>query len=198
MTDPRHRTRQSRGHLSLLSPLHSLLSSGRSGLFGPPLCGGSAPATPPLLQHAWPPMRRDASIFLIDRVPPNRSRIIDPSRANRSPTANPITIQYPRQQSRESGFSILQILIQTRSAPLNVGAPLVGALVRATTPFSPSAPHPHVGAPLVGALVRATTAFHPPPVAAPLVGALVRATTPRPPSQRRGTPCGCTRTHTPD
>ena len=28
--------------------------SGRSGLFGPPLCGGSAPATPPLLQHASP------------------------------------------------------------------------------------------------------------------------------------------------
>ncbi len=34
-----------------LSPLHSLLAFGRSGLFGPPLCGGSAPATPPLLQH---------------------------------------------------------------------------------------------------------------------------------------------------
>ena len=28
----------------------SLLAFGRSGLFGPPLCGGSAPATPPLLQ----------------------------------------------------------------------------------------------------------------------------------------------------
>ena len=34
---------------SLLSPLHSLLAFGRSGLVGPPLCGGSAPATPPLL-----------------------------------------------------------------------------------------------------------------------------------------------------
>ena len=34
---------------SLLTPLHSLLAFGRSGLFGPPLCGGSAPATPPLL-----------------------------------------------------------------------------------------------------------------------------------------------------
>ena len=38
---------------SLLTPLPSLLAFGRSGLFGPPLCGGSAPATPPLLQHAW-------------------------------------------------------------------------------------------------------------------------------------------------
>ena len=34
----------------LLSSLYSLLAFGRSGLFGPPLCGGSAPATPPLLQ----------------------------------------------------------------------------------------------------------------------------------------------------
>ena len=34
-----------------LSPLHSPLVFGRSGLVGPPLCGGSAPATPPLLQH---------------------------------------------------------------------------------------------------------------------------------------------------
>ena len=32
---------------SLLTPLPSLLAFGRSGLFGPPLCGGSAPATPP-------------------------------------------------------------------------------------------------------------------------------------------------------
>ena len=38
--------------VSLLTPLPSLLAFGRSGLFGPPLCGGSAPATPPLLQHA--------------------------------------------------------------------------------------------------------------------------------------------------
>ena len=40
---------------AVLSPHSSSLSprfSGRSGLFGPPLCGGSAPATPPLLQHA--------------------------------------------------------------------------------------------------------------------------------------------------
>ena len=35
---------------SLLTSLYSLLAFGRSGLFGPPLCGGSAPATPPLLQ----------------------------------------------------------------------------------------------------------------------------------------------------
>jgi len=55
----RYRTRRAK---SLLSPLlskpithHSVLSLatnhcsyGRSGLFGPPLCGGSAPATPPL------------------------------------------------------------------------------------------------------------------------------------------------------
>ena len=33
--------------LFFLSPLHSLFAFGRSGLFGPPLCGGSAPATPP-------------------------------------------------------------------------------------------------------------------------------------------------------
>ena len=38
---------QRKRQFSLLTPLHSLLAFGRSGLFGPPLCGGSAPATPP-------------------------------------------------------------------------------------------------------------------------------------------------------
>ena len=45
---------QTKRRRSLLTPLLSLLAFGRSGLFGPPLCGGSAPATPPLLQHASP------------------------------------------------------------------------------------------------------------------------------------------------
>ena len=45
----------SRGNSGSLSSLLFTLSSflGRSGLFGPPLCGGSAPATPPL-NHAVP------------------------------------------------------------------------------------------------------------------------------------------------
>jgi len=38
---------QKKRQFSLLTPLHSLLAL----LGGPPLCGGSAPATPPLLQH---------------------------------------------------------------------------------------------------------------------------------------------------
>ncbi len=40
-------------------------SSGRSGLFGPPLCGGSAPATPPLLQP--PPHRVCGNMTLATR-----------------------------------------------------------------------------------------------------------------------------------
>ena len=39
---------------SLLTSLYSLLAFGRSGLFGPPLCGGSAPATPPPKTPAAP------------------------------------------------------------------------------------------------------------------------------------------------
>ena len=46
-TCPRSDLRQRNQQLSLLSPFPSLLAFGRSGLFGPPLCGGSAPATPP-------------------------------------------------------------------------------------------------------------------------------------------------------
>ena len=45
---PLFHSRQSKWCFSLLTPLYSLLAFGRSGLFGPPLCGGSAPATPPL------------------------------------------------------------------------------------------------------------------------------------------------------
>ena len=40
-------------------------SFGRSGLFGPPLCGGSAPATPPLLQP--PPHRVCGNMTLTTR-----------------------------------------------------------------------------------------------------------------------------------
>ena len=50
-TQPQSVRDAERSERSFLSPLSSLLSprfSGRSGLFGPPLCGGSAPATPPL------------------------------------------------------------------------------------------------------------------------------------------------------
>ena len=39
---------------SLLTSLYSLLAFGRSGLVGPPLCGGSAPATPPPKTPAAP------------------------------------------------------------------------------------------------------------------------------------------------
>ena len=54
-------------HSSLFTPLPSLLAFGRSGLFGPPLCGGSAPATPPLLK---PPAA--ASVWLYDLDDPLR------------------------------------------------------------------------------------------------------------------------------
>ena len=50
---------------SLLTSLYSLLAFGRSGLFGPPLCGGSAPATPPLLHP-----RVVASMWAIRNCPP--------------------------------------------------------------------------------------------------------------------------------
>ena len=48
-------------------------SSGRSGLFGPPLCGGSAPATPPLLQHASPACWLHWGMCPIERVSPDHS-----------------------------------------------------------------------------------------------------------------------------
>ena len=54
-------------HSSLFTPLPSLLAFGRSGLFGPPLCGGSAPATPPLLK---PPAA--ASVWQYDLDDPLR------------------------------------------------------------------------------------------------------------------------------
>jgi len=64
---------------------NSCPSFGRSGLFGPPLCGGSAPATPPLLPTrpgaaspacasptglAQPPIRRVPSMCLSHRAHP--------------------------------------------------------------------------------------------------------------------------------
>ena len=61
---------------SLLTPLYSLLAFGRSGLFGPPLCGGSAPATPPLLQP--PPHRVCGNMTLTtrcDRASPRASAV---------------------------------------------------------------------------------------------------------------------------
>ena len=57
---------------SLLSTLSSLF--GRSGLFGPPLCGGSAPATPPLLQP--PPHRVCGNMTLATRCDQNFPRIM--------------------------------------------------------------------------------------------------------------------------
>ncbi len=58
-------------------------SSGRSGLFGPPLCGGSAPATPPLLK---PPAA--ASVWQYDLVDPLRPNFPPPrlvARTQRDP-----------------------------------------------------------------------------------------------------------------
>ena len=52
MATPRSILRQPERRLRLLTT--DFCSFGRSGLVGPPLCGGSAPATPPLLQHASP------------------------------------------------------------------------------------------------------------------------------------------------
>ena len=53
--------RGERRFFSLLTLLPSLLAFGRSGLFGPPLCGGSAPATPP-------PVRAVASVWQYEVV----------------------------------------------------------------------------------------------------------------------------------
>ena len=66
---PRSTLRQKKRRLS---PLPSLPAFGRSGLVGPPLCGGSAPATPPL-NHAVP-HRPGADIrnrCLFERVQPD-------------------------------------------------------------------------------------------------------------------------------
>ena len=54
----------------------------RSGLFGPPLCGGSAPATPPLLQP-----RVVASVWAIRNCRPVSARV--------SPTVPPLSTSVP-------------------------------------------------------------------------------------------------------
>ena len=76
---------------SLLTPLPSLLAFGRSGLFGPPLCGGSAPATPPLLQP--PPHRVCGNMTLstrCDRTSPHPASWLVPRRVPAQARQRPI------------------------------------------------------------------------------------------------------------
>ena len=61
-------------HSSLFTPLPSLLAFGRSGLFGPPLCGGSAPATPP------PTTPAASSVWQYDLGDPRRPGFTPPPR----------------------------------------------------------------------------------------------------------------------
>ena len=100
---------------SLLTPLPSLLAFGRSGLFGPPLCGGSAPATPPLLK---PPAA--SSVWQYDLDDPLRpgflprlGRFRECASAGKPREATPIHTQRSscRQQCRSSPE-------YARSAPL--------------------------------------------------------------------------------
>ena len=81
---------------SLLTPLYSLLAVGRSGLFGPPLCGGSAPATPPLLKP--PPQRVCGNMTLATRCdraspPPRLGRFRVCASADKTGEATPIYAQ---------------------------------------------------------------------------------------------------------
>ena len=121
--------------LSLSSPLPSLLAFGRSGLVGPPLCGGSAPATPPLLQHASSTIRRVATKCLFHRARPPAP---EPSQHSRASQPTPV------------GAPLVHASNPDRAPPPTpVGAPLVGALSRQYAPPSPSPQHPRTGTPCV-------------------------------------------------
>ena len=149
---------------SLLSPLSSLLAFGRSGLVGPPLCGGSAPATPPLLQHASSTIRRVATKCLFHRARPPSARTVPTFARESANTRRGTPRACPPTPTRAA---------ITLPSTIPVGAPLVGALVHASNPDRAPPPTP-VGAPLVGALSRQYAPPSPP--------------TPHP---RTGTPCVC-------
>ena len=74
-------------------------SSGRSGLFGPPLCGGSAPATPPLLK---PPAA--ASVRQCDLVDPLRPNFPRPRLVARSQRDPAQTSQRPARPNTHRAY----------------------------------------------------------------------------------------------
>ena len=74
---------------SILTSLYSLLALGRSGLVGPPLCGGSAPATPP------PKTPAAASEWQND--------LDDPLRPGLTPPPHPASWQIPSMCQRRQG-----------------------------------------------------------------------------------------------
>ena len=78
--------RGERRFFSLLTPLPSLLAFGRSGLFGPPLCGGSAPATPPLNLPPQPACGNMTLTTRCDRAsPPTTASWLIPTICQRRP-----------------------------------------------------------------------------------------------------------------
>ena len=111
---------------SLLTSLYSLLAFGRSGLFGPPLCGGSAPATPPLLQprvvaSMWAirrcrPVSASASPRLLadSENVPARARQARPlpylpnvhGDDHREPASEMLTVHSPRRRYTEHGLVV--------------------------------------------------------------------------------------------
>ena len=121
-------------------PAPNPCSSGRSGLFGPPLCGGSAPATPPLLK---PPAAASVRVIrpwrpAATELPPHPASYLvqrrEPTQATQRPAAP---------NTHRAAFPAWAPLVGARTPPKSpVGAPLVGA----QTPQIPE------GAPLVGAL----------------------------------------------
>ena len=154
-------------------------------------CGRPPPPTPAGAPLVCAPVRATPS------VPRTRGTIHPPyARHHPSPAGAPLvgalvraTQSVPRRRTpcvcprtrdtfRPPQAHPLRVPSYARHLPSPAGAPLVGALVRATQSV------PRRGAPC---------ACPPPhaPVGAPLVGALVRATQSVP---RRGAPCGCPRT----
>ena len=145
----------------LLSP--NTCSSGRSGLVGPPLCGGSAPATPPLLQHASSTIRRVATKCLSHRARPPAPAPSQHSRASQpSPVGAPPVGALVPPPNRYRPPSPLK----------RNGTPCGCPVPRRPQTRQPTIPP--VGAPLVGALVPPPNRYRPPS-----------------PLKRNGTPCGC-------
>ena len=137
--------------------------SGRSGLVGPPLCGGSAPATPPLLQHASSTIRRVATKCLSHRARPPAPAPSQHSRASQpSPVGAPPVGALVPPPNRYRPPSPLK----------RNGTPCGCPVPRRPQTRQPTIPP--VGAPLVGALVPPPNRYRPPS-----------------PLKRNGTPCGC-------
>ena len=90
-------------------------SSGRSGLFGPPLCGGSAPATPPLLHP--PPQPVCGNMTLTTRCDPT---------------------------SPDPASWLVPNLLQPRQAIAQPGPTHTPPIPRRGTPRMRPGPHPHI------------------------------------------------------